>query len=82
MFTNIMIAHLIYSGFNMGNDITVFVTYSTFLADGNLLTNLLSIGGKTLLTGPDPPQPAIAGSLDTHAIFEGAIFWLAFRCYR
>jgi len=23
------------------------------------------------LTGPDPPQPAIVGGLDTHAVFEG-----------
>ena len=67
-------AHLICSGFNMGNDIAVFVTYGAFLVDGNPLTNLLSIGGKTPLTGPDPPQPAIVGGLDTHAVFEGGIF--------
>jgi len=42
-----------------------------FLVDGNPLTNLLSIGGKTPLTGPDPPQPAKVGGLDTHAVFEG-----------
>ena len=58
----------------MGNDIAVFVTYGAFLVDGNPLTNLLSIGGKSSLTGPDPPQPAIVGGLDTHAVFEGEIF--------
>lgn len=62
------------SGFNMGNDLAVFVTYAAFLVDGNPLTNLLSIGGKTPFTGIDPPQPAIVGGLDTHAVFEGAIF--------
>ncbi|KAF8993190.1 Chloroperoxidase [Cyathus striatus] len=58
-------------GFNMGNDLAVFVTYAAFLVDGNAVTNLLSIGGKTPFTGPDPPQPAIVGGLDTHAVFEG-----------
>ena len=59
----------------MANDIAVFVTYGAFLVDGNPLTNLLSIGGKSSLTGRDPPQPAIVGGLDTHAVFEGVIFW-------
>jgi hypothetical protein len=72
--------HSICSGFNMGNDIAVFVTYGAFLVDGNPLTNLLSIGGKTPLTGTNPPQPAIVGGLDTHAVFEGAIVWPGFRC--
>ena len=80
-FTVTIFAHLICSGFNMGNDIAVFVTYGAFLVDGNPLTNLLSIGGKTPLTGPDPPQPAIVGGLDTHAVFEGAIFGPGFHCY-
>ncbi|KAF8958590.1 hypothetical protein BDZ97DRAFT_1923628 [Flammula alnicola] len=55
----------------MGNDLAIFVTYAAFLVDGNLLTNLLSIGGKTPKTGPNPPAPAIVGGLDTHAVFEG-----------
>ena len=58
-------------GFNMGNDIAVFVTYAAHLVDGNLLTDLLSIGGKSGKTGPNPPAPAIVGGLDTHAVFEG-----------
>lgn len=60
----------------MGNDLAVFVTYAAFLVDGNPITNLMSIGGKTPLTGIDPPQPAIVGGLNTHAVFEGAIFGL------
>ena len=63
----------------MGNDLAVFLAYATFLVDGNPLTNLMSIGGKTPLTGPDPPQPAMVGGLDTHVVFEGAIFWIGFR---
>jgi hypothetical protein len=54
----------------MGNDLALFVTYGAMLVDGNSVTNLLSIGGKT---GPDLPEPAslIVGGLNTHAVFEG-----------
>jgi len=69
--TPVEIINAVQEGFNMGNDLAVFVTYGAFLVDGNPLTNLLSIGGKTPLTGMDPPQPAIVGGLDTHAVFEG-----------
>ena len=58
-------------GFNMGNDLAVFLTYAAMLVDGNQITNLLSIGGKSSKTGPDPPKPAIVGGLNTHAVFEG-----------
>jgi hypothetical protein len=57
----------------MKNDLAVFVTYAAMLVDGNLLTNFMSIGGKTPLTGPDPPAPATAGGLNTHAVFEGVM---------
>ena len=57
----------------MGNKLAKFIAYSSFLVDGNLITNRLSIGGKTSLTGPDPPRPAIVGGLDTHAVFEGIL---------
>lgn len=57
----------------MGNDLAIFLTYATMLVDGNLVTNLLSIGGKTPETGPDPPPPAVVGGLDTHALFEGTL---------
>jgi hypothetical protein len=58
-------------GFNMGNDLALLVTYAAHLVDGNQLTDLLSIGGKTNETGNAPPPPAIVGGLDTHGVFEG-----------
>jgi len=58
-------------GFNMVNDLAIFVTYAAFIVDGNPITNLMSIGGKTGLTGIDPPPPATVGGLNTHAVFEG-----------
>ena len=58
----------------MGNDLALTLTYAAMLVDGNMITNLLSIGGKSSKTGPDPPKPAIVGGLDTHAVFEGAPF--------
>lgn len=51
--------------------LALFVTYGSHLVDGNLVTDRLSIGGKTSFTGPDPPAPAIVGGLNTHAVFEG-----------
>jgi unspecific peroxygenase len=57
----------------MGNDLAIFLTYAAFLVDGNPITNLMSIGGKTHSTGPNPPAPAIVGGLDTHAVFEGIL---------
>lgn len=59
------------TGFNMGNDLATFVTYAAHLVDGNLVTDLLSIGGKDKRTGPDPPSPASVAGLNTHAVFEG-----------
>lgn len=47
-----------------------FVTYAAFVVDGNPITDLLSIGGKSPLTG-DLPKPAIVGGLNTHGVFEG-----------
>jgi hypothetical protein len=55
----------------MENRNAIFVTYAAHLVDGNIVTDLLSIGGKTSKTGPDPPLPAIVGGLNTHAVFEG-----------
>lgn len=69
--TPVQIVNAVQEGFNMGNDLAVFVTYGAMLVDGNLVTNLLSIGHKTDRTGPDPPEPAIVGGLNTHAVFEG-----------
>jgi hypothetical protein len=62
----------------MGNDLAIFATYSAMLVDGNLVTNLLSIGRKSYKTGPDPPKPAVVGGLNTHALFEGMLSELCF----
>ena len=59
------------SGFNMASATARFATYAAHLVDGNLVTDLLSIGGKTRRTGVDPPPPAIVGGLNTHSVFEG-----------
>ena len=64
----------------MGNNLALVLTYAAFLVDGNQITNLLSIGGKSPMTGPDPPKPAIVGGLDTHAVFEGAQSRFVFLC--
>jgi hypothetical protein len=55
----------------MANKAARFAAYSAHLVDGNLVTDLLSIGGKTSKTGEDPPPPAIVGGLNTHTVFEG-----------
>ncbi|KZV94945.1 Cloroperoxidase [Exidia glandulosa HHB12029] len=55
------------NGYNM----EWFVTYAAFLVNGNPLTNLLSIGGISWLTGHAPPAPALASGLNTHGTFEG-----------
>ncbi|TFK17602.1 hypothetical protein FA15DRAFT_683494 [Coprinopsis marcescibilis] len=47
------------------------VTYSTHLLNGNLVTDLISIGGKTTKTGPSPPLPALATGLSNHRTSEG-----------
>ncbi|KAF6745164.1 aromatic peroxygenase precursor [Ephemerocybe angulata] len=58
-------------GFNFAPGAARFATYSAHLVDGNLVTDLLSIGGKTAKTGPDTGAPAIIGGLNTHSVFEG-----------
>ena len=59
------------TGFNMDNTLARFLAYGTFIVDGNVVTNEMSIGSKSAATGPDPPAPAIVGGLNTHAVFEG-----------
>ena len=56
----------------MGHDIAGFLVYMAHLSDGNLITDLLSIGKSTHLTGPDPPGAPPAGGLNRHGTFEGA----------
>lgn len=63
--------HLIRTGLNLDWGFAVFVTWGALLVDGNLLTNLMSLGPKSNQTGPDPPAPAIVGGLNAHAVFEG-----------
>ncbi|KXN91485.1 Aromatic peroxygenase [Leucoagaricus sp. SymC.cos] len=58
-------------GFNMEYTTAMIIAYGGLLVDGNVVTNLLSIGGKTSKTGADPPAPATVGGLDTHGPFEG-----------
>jgi len=55
----------------MNYSVASFITYNAHIVDGNVVTDLLSIGGKTNATGPDPPSPAIVGGLNTHGPFEG-----------
>ena len=58
-------------GFNMNYNLSSFITYNAHIVDGNVVTDLLSIGGKVNATGPDPPSPAIVGGLNAHGPFEG-----------
>ncbi|KAF5359269.1 hypothetical protein D9756_003077 [Leucocoprinus leucothites] len=58
-------------GFNMEYFLALNVVYTGILVDGNVVTNLLSIGGKSSLTGEDPPAPATVAGLNTHGPLEG-----------
>ncbi|TFK18467.1 hypothetical protein FA15DRAFT_709827 [Coprinopsis marcescibilis] len=59
-------------GFNMQNGAARLAAYSAHLMNGNLVTDLLSIGGKTRNTGPDPRgQPALIAGISQHGTFEG-----------
>lgn len=58
-------------GFNLEYSGAAMVLYAAMLVSGNPLTDLLSIGGKTELTGPDPPAPATVAGLSSHNFFEG-----------
>ncbi|KIJ53244.1 hypothetical protein M422DRAFT_155474 [Sphaerobolus stellatus SS14] len=49
----------------------LFLVYQAFLMNGNPITNLMSIGMKTPLTGTNPPKPAQVGGLSFHGTFEG-----------
>ncbi|KAF5314631.1 hypothetical protein D9611_007146 [Ephemerocybe angulata] len=56
--TPAQIINAVMEGFNMENGIAKFVTYAAFVVDGNPITDLLSIGRKSVLTG-DLADPAI-----------------------
>jgi len=55
----------------MDNTLAIFIAYSALLVDGNPITGLLSIGGKSPLTEPDPPGSANISGLNTHGMLEG-----------
>lgn len=61
-------------GFNFDNNAAIVATYLRHLLNGNLETDLLSIGGATPKTGPPPPPPAHAGGLNVHGTFEGMYY--------
>ncbi|RXW15720.1 heme-thiolate peroxidase, partial [Candolleomyces aberdarensis] len=65
------IVKAVQEGLNMENKFAIVVTYIAHLLDGNLVTDLLSIGGKTPKTGPAPAPPAHAGGFNVHGTFEG-----------
>ncbi|KIJ48575.1 hypothetical protein M422DRAFT_28333 [Sphaerobolus stellatus SS14] len=58
---------------NLGNVFAKFLVYQAFLMNGKPLTNLISIGMHTPLTGQNPPNPALVGGLSQHGTFEGNI---------
>ncbi|RXW14104.1 heme-thiolate peroxidase [Candolleomyces aberdarensis] len=69
--TPTQIIKAVQEGFNMDNGAAITATYLGHILNGNLVTDLLSIGGKTPKTGPPPPPPAHAGGLNVHGTFEG-----------
>ncbi|TFK17849.1 Cloroperoxidase [Coprinopsis marcescibilis] len=71
--TPTQIIKAVQEGFNFDNSAARFAVYAALLGNGNVVTDLLSIGGKTRLTGPDPPAPAIVGGLNNHGTFEGDV---------
>ncbi|KAF8126904.1 heme-thiolate peroxidase [Boletus edulis] len=52
-------------GFNMGSNLSSFITYGAFIVDGNQLTNLMSIGANTTTDNAFTP------GITTHGNFEG-----------
>ncbi|RXW13318.1 heme-thiolate peroxidase [Candolleomyces aberdarensis] len=64
------IVKAVQEGFNMNNTAAIVATCLGHLLNGDLVTDLLGIGGKIPKTGPAPPSPAHAGGLDVHGTFE------------
>ncbi|KAJ3505383.1 heme-thiolate peroxidase [Agrocybe chaxingu] len=73
--TPAQIINAVQEGFNMDNSVALFATYEAHLMVGNLLTDLLSIGRKTPLTGPDLPPPANIGGLRDASMTRGDAFF-------
>ncbi|KAH0833038.1 Chloroperoxidase, partial [Lanmaoa asiatica] len=59
------IINAVQEGFNMGWNLASFVTYGTFVVDGNHLTNLMSIGANTTTDYELTP------GINIHGNFEG-----------
>ena len=59
---------------NLNNTFARFLVCSTFLINGNPITNLMSIRGATPLTGVNSPKPTTVGGLNTHNNCEGE-YW-------
>jgi unspecific peroxygenase len=55
----------------MENVVARFTTYVNHLIDGNIVTDLISIGDKTHRTGPSSPSPALVAGMNNHGTFEG-----------
>ncbi|TFK26066.1 Cloroperoxidase [Coprinopsis marcescibilis] len=69
--TPTQIINAVQEGFNMINGAAKIATYAALILEGNVVTDLLSIGGKTSRTGPDAPPPASIGGISHHGTFEG-----------
>jgi unspecific peroxygenase len=55
----------------MENQVARFTAYVNHLVDGNLVTDLISIGDQTIKTGFPLPPPALVGGMNNHGTFEG-----------
>ncbi|KAF8440405.1 hypothetical protein L210DRAFT_3539562 [Boletus edulis BED1] len=59
--------NLKFAGFNMGSNLSSFITYGAFIVDGNQLTNLMSIGANTTTYNAFTP------GITTHGNFEAPL---------
>jgi len=59
--------------FNMNYNLSSFIIYNAYIVDGNIVTDLLSIGGKVNAMGPDPSLPAIVDGLNVLIVFLKAM---------
>ncbi|KAH6905561.1 Chloroperoxidase [Coprinopsis sp. MPI-PUGE-AT-0042] len=71
--TPAQIIEAVQEGFNMHYTAARVAAYGAHLLNGNQVSDLLSIGGKTHLTGPSPAPPAHAGGNNVHNTCEGDV---------
>ncbi|KAH7098865.1 heme-thiolate peroxidase [Auriculariales sp. MPI-PUGE-AT-0066] len=69
--TPAQIINAVIEGWNMEYNLAASIAYSYLLLTGNVLTNLVSIGRYSPLTGPTPPPPATAGGLGGPSLLNG-----------